>query len=67
MSTMSSYVHQNSCNTVFPRDMVFLRNISVDTVHKGDIYDDDDDDNNNNNNNNNFTGILNRRSYIILK
>jgi len=32
---------------VFPRDMVFLRNISVDTLHKG-----DDDDNNNKNNNN---------------
>jgi hypothetical protein len=35
---------------VFPRDMVCLRNISVDTLHKGDT---DDDDNNNNNNNNN--------------
>jgi hypothetical protein len=35
---------------VFPRDMVYLRNISVDTLHKGDSedYDDDDDDNNNN-------------------
>jgi hypothetical protein len=34
--------------------MVCLRNISVDTLHKGDTeddYDDDDDDNNNNNNN----------------
>ena len=40
MSTM------NSCNTVFPRDMVCLRNISVDTLHKGDTDDDDDDDNN---------------------
>jgi hypothetical protein len=30
--------------------MVCLRNISVDTLHKGDIKDDDDDDNNNNNN-----------------
>jgi len=33
--------------------MVYLRNISVDTLHKGDTkddydYDDDDDDNNNN-------------------
>jgi hypothetical protein len=37
---------------VFPRDMVCLRNISVDTLHKGDTdYDNDDDDNNNNNNN----------------
>jgi len=37
---------------VFPRDMVCLRNISIDTLHKGDTKDDDDDDNNNNNNNN---------------
>jgi len=28
---------------VFPRDMVCLRNISVDTLHKGDTDDDDDD------------------------
>jgi hypothetical protein len=27
--------------------MVCLRNILVDTLHKGDINDDDDDDNNN--------------------
>jgi hypothetical protein len=33
---------QNGCNTVFPRDRVCLRNISVNTPHK-----DDDDDNNN--------------------
>jgi len=33
--------------------MVCLRNISVDTLHKGDTEDDDDDDNDNNNNNNN--------------
>jgi hypothetical protein len=32
--------------------MVCVRNISVDTLHKGDIDNDDDDDNNNNNNNN---------------
>jgi len=30
---------------VFPRDIVCLRNMSVNTLHKG-----DDDDNNNNNN-----------------
>jgi hypothetical protein len=35
--------------TVFPRDMVCLRNISVDTLHKGDTKDDDDNNNNNNN------------------
>jgi hypothetical protein len=29
--------------------MVFLRNISVDTLHKGDTEDDDDDNDNNNN------------------
>jgi hypothetical protein len=38
---------------MFPRDMVCLRNIGVDTLHKGDIGDDDDDDDDNNNNNNN--------------
>jgi len=41
--------------------MVCLRNISVDTLHKGDTDDDDDDDddddNNNNNNNNNNNGL----------
>jgi len=40
-----------------PRDIVCLRNISINTPHKGDEDDDDDDDddddNNNNNNNNN--------------
>jgi hypothetical protein len=36
---------------VFPRDMVCLKDISVDTLHKGDTEDDDDDANNNNNNN----------------
>jgi hypothetical protein len=30
--------------------MVCFRNISVDTLHKGDTEDDDDDDDNNNNN-----------------
>ena len=38
--------------------MVCLRNISVDTLHKGDTEDDDDDDNNNNNNNNNNIQIM---------
>ena len=36
---------------MFPSDMVCLRNITVDTLHKGDTDDDDADDNNNNNNN----------------
>jgi len=35
---------------VFLRDMVCLRNISVDTLHKGDT---EGNNNNNNNNNNN--------------
>jgi hypothetical protein len=38
---------------MFPRDMVCLRNISVETLHKGDTKDDDDDDDDDNNNNNN--------------
>jgi len=33
--------------------MVCLRNICIDTLHKGDDDDNDDDDDNNNNNNNN--------------
>jgi hypothetical protein len=36
---------------VLPRDMVCLKNISVDTLHKGHTDDDDDDDDDNNNNN----------------
>jgi len=32
--------------TLFPRDIVCLKNISINTLYKGD----DDDDNNNNNN-----------------
>jgi hypothetical protein len=39
--------------------MVCLRNISVDTLHKGDtIDDDDDDDDDDDKNNNNNTDIL---------
>ena len=33
----------SGCNTVFPRDTVCLRNMSINTLHKGD----NDDDNNN--------------------
>jgi hypothetical protein len=36
---------------MFPRDIVCLRNISADTLHKEYTEDDDDDDDNNNNNN----------------
>jgi hypothetical protein len=39
--------------------MVCLRNISVDTLHKGDTDDDDDDNDNNNNNNNNNIALKN--------
>ena len=34
--------------------MVCLRNICINTLHKGDNDDDDDDEENNNNNNNNI-------------
>jgi hypothetical protein len=35
--------------------MICLRNICINTLHKGDDDDDDNDNNNNNNNNNNST------------
>ena len=38
--------------TLFPRDIVCLRNISINTLHKGDDDVDDDDDDNNNTNTN---------------
>jgi hypothetical protein len=41
--------------------MVCLRNISVDTLHKGDTEDDDDDDNNNNNN-----GIYSSYTRVVI-
>jgi len=34
---------------IIPRDIVGLRNMSINTLHKGDDDDDDDDNNNNNN------------------
>jgi len=43
---------------MFPRDMVCLRNISVDTLHKGDTEDDDDDDDDDDNDNDNFLFLL---------
>ena len=50
-------------------DMVCLRNISVDTLHKGDTEDDDDDDDddndNNNNNNNNNNKLTITQSDVI--
>jgi hypothetical protein len=35
---------------VFPRDIVCLRNVIVDTLHKENTDDDDDDNDDNNNN-----------------
>jgi hypothetical protein len=46
--------------------MVCLRNISVDTLHKGDTEDKDDDDDDDNNNNNTNIAILGT-SHIIRK
>jgi hypothetical protein len=51
MSTMNS--NTRIVATVFRRDMVCLRSISVDTLHKRDTEGDDDDDNDDDNNNNN--------------
>ena len=47
----------NGCNTVFPRDTDCLKNISINTLHKGDDYDDDDDDDENENVNNERNNI----------
>jgi hypothetical protein len=48
---------------MFPRDMVCLRNISGDTLHKGNIDDDDNDDDNNNNNN---LAISYHKLYVFI-
>jgi hypothetical protein len=45
-------------------EIVCLRNISVNTLHKGD--DDDDDDNNNNNNNNKLQLGCHPAAVVIL-
>jgi hypothetical protein len=37
--------------TLVPRDIVCLRNISINTLHKGDDVDDEEDNNNNDNDN----------------
>jgi len=37
--------------TLFPRDIICLRNISINTLYTGDDDDNDNDNNNNNNNN----------------
>jgi hypothetical protein len=50
---------------MFSRDMVCLRNISVDTLQKGDIDDDDNDDDDDSNNNNNIEHLSGK--YYLLK
>jgi hypothetical protein len=45
-----------------PKDIVCLRNISINTLHKGD--DDDDNDDNNNNKNNTIREIFNQKLLI---
>jgi len=53
---------------MFPRDMVCLRNISVDTLHEADNEDDDDDDDDGNNNNNHRDNIraVRREAKLVL-
>jgi len=46
--------------------MVCLRNISVDTLHKGDTDDDDDDDDDDDNNNNNNNNAILLSLYVRL-
>ena len=53
--------------TLFPRDIVCLRNVGVNTLHKDDDDDDDDNNNNNNNNNNNKIGATGTISKTFRK
>ena len=46
--------------------MVCLRNICINTLHKGDNDDDDDDDDDDDNNNNNNLNNLSLVGYIII-
>ena len=46
--------------------MVCLRNICINTLHKGANDDDDDDDDNNNNNNNTFIISLQTGSCVHI-
>ena len=45
--------------------MVCLRNICINTLHKGDNDDDDDDNNNNSNHNNQVIPTRNYKKYIL--
>ena len=47
--------------------MVCLRNICINTLHKGDDEDDDDDDDDNNNNNNNNNNRISHFSALAGK
>jgi hypothetical protein len=47
------------------RDIVCLRNIRINTLHKGDSDDDDDDDNNNNNNDDNNNNKVNPNMFDL--
>jgi hypothetical protein len=49
---------------MFPRDMVCLRNITVDILRKGDTEDDNDDDDDNNNNS--FTSLTTSYFNVII-
>ena len=53
MLTYTYVIIQNSCNTVYSRNMVCFNYIIVNTVHKCDNRDNNININNNNNNNNN--------------
>jgi len=50
---------------VFSRDIVCLRNISINTLHKGD--DDDDDDDGDNNKSRATTNVLSEYELIIYQ
>ena len=51
-------------NTVFPRDIVRLRNVRINILHKG--HENDDDDNNNNNNNTGIAACLWTKQYLSI-
>jgi hypothetical protein len=61
---MNSYIRIAA--TVFPKDMVYLNNISVDTLHKGDNEDDDDDDDDDEDNDNNNNKSVNSVSCSVV-
>jgi len=60
---------QNSCNTIYPRNMVCFRYMTVNSFHEGDNDDDDDydddDDDDDDNNNNKYTTKSRNKIYLI--